>query len=94
MTPSPAPSSNKTASSDMGRNLQGEFIMASVNMGWQLAVVFLVPIVGGTLLDSHFKTSPIFTIIGFMVAIAATVLVIRRQIQLNSPKLDSKETKR
>ncbi len=44
--------------------------MAAMNMSWQLAVVVLVPIIGGFELDQKLDTLPALTIAGFFIAMA------------------------
>jgi F0F1-type ATP synthase assembly protein I len=56
----------------------------ATNMAWQLAIVVLVPVVGGALLDSHFDTEPVLTIIGLVIALVGMILVVRNTVkQLN-----------
>ena len=67
-------------------NKQGRlvFIGAVMDMTWQLAIVFLVPLIGGYKLDEHFKTSPLWFIIGCVLAIAGSFAVMHRILrQLN-----------
>jgi F0F1-type ATP synthase assembly protein I len=58
---------------------------AVLDMSWQLAVVVLVPIVGGFELDKAFTTSPLLFIIGFIVAMTGFTLIVRRQMQIFTP---------
>ncbi len=48
-----------------------QFLAATSNMGWRLALTVIIPIVGGVKLDDHFKTSPSFTLLGLMLAVVA-----------------------
>ena len=48
-----------------------QFIAATSNMGWRLAVTVIVPIVGGVKLDDYFNTTPSFTLLGLMLATVA-----------------------
>jgi F0F1-type ATP synthase assembly protein I len=57
---------------------QNLFIVMALNMSWQLAVVVIVPLVGGYKLDQHFDSSPIYTIIGLVVAVLASFGVLYR----------------
>lgn len=52
-------------------NAKRLFLSSSINMGWQLAVTVIVPLVGGIKIDQHFNTSPNFTLAGIILAIAA-----------------------
>ncbi len=63
-----------------------QFLMASSNMGWRLAVTVVVPIVGGVKLDDYFNSHPSFTLLGLMLAavagctaVWATIKEINRQ---------------
>jgi len=63
-------------------NPKAVFVNAALGMSWQLAVVVLLPIIGGYELDQHTKTSPLFTLVGFIVAgIAACLIVWKTLIQ-------------
>lgn len=57
---------------------QNLFIVMALNMSWQLAIVVIIPLVGGYKLDQHFDTSPIYTLIGLVIAFAGTALVLYR----------------
>lgn len=62
-----------------------QFMAAALNMSWQLAVVVLLPIVGGFKLDEHFHSLPLWTISGFVLAMLGMAVVVWRQLQLFSP---------
>lgn len=55
--------------------------MASLNMSWQLAIVVLVPIIGGFKLDQYLGSLPGLTIVGFLLAMAGMAVVVWRQMQ-------------
>lgn len=57
------------------------FLNMALNMTWQLAIVVIVPIVGGYKLDGHFKTAPWLTVIGFLAAAAGVVGVLIRIVR-------------
>jgi len=54
-----------------------QFISASVGMGWRLAIAVLLPIIAGVKLDQHFHTSSAYTIVAFMVATVACVVIVK-----------------
>lgn len=85
MTPSPSLGESKTVASQSGQSSRGQFMVAVMGMSWQLAVVVLVPIVGGFELDKAFATSPLLIIIGFIVAIAGFTMIVKRQLQIFTP---------
>lgn len=58
-----------------------EFLGAALNMSWQLALVVLVPILGGFQLDKVLNTLPAFTIIGFLTAMAGMAIVVWRAMK-------------
>jgi F0F1-type ATP synthase assembly protein I len=64
---------------------RAEFMAAALTMSWQLAIVVLVPIVGGFELDKKLKSAPVLTIVGFFLALAGMSLVVRRQLELFTP---------
>lgn len=69
------------------------FFLATMDMTWQLALVVLIPIVGGYELDKHFKLTPTLTIIGFVLAMIGTFAVIKRTLATynNQMTVKSKE---
>lgn len=58
-----------------------DFLLASLDMSWRLAIVVLVPIVGGFYLDKALEMLPVFTIVGFVVAMAGTAFVVWRALK-------------
>lgn len=54
------------------------FNNAAIGMSWQLAVIVIVPIVGGYKLDIIFQLSPVLTLLGLMVGLIGSIVVIRR----------------
>lgn len=77
--------SNPVAPAGDSLNPRREFLVATANMSWQLAVVVLVPIIGGFELDKILKTVPALTIVGFLLAMAGMAFVVWRQLQLYQP---------
>jgi F0F1-type ATP synthase assembly protein I len=70
--------------SERKKSDQSVFIAAVLDMSWQLAIVFLVPTIGGHELDVHLKTSPLWFIIGCILALVGCFVVLRRILgQLN-----------
>lgn len=73
-------------------NYRKEFFAAALNMSWQLAVVVLVPVIGGFELDQRLDTLPALTIAGFFIAMAGMGLVVWRQMRMFGPDVrDVKE---
>jgi F0F1-type ATP synthase assembly protein I len=91
MTPKPSLGAVSTQNKD-GRVV---FMGAVIDMTWQLAIVVLIPIVGGYKLDQHFKTTPLWLLVGCALAIAGTVAVLRRILSgLNQSFTHPGETKK
>lgn len=57
------------------------FISMGLDMSWRLSLGVVVPIVAGTELDNALHTTPLFLLTGFALAIAGTVLIIRRTVR-------------
>ncbi|MEO8105167.1 MAG: AtpZ/AtpI family protein [Candidatus Saccharibacteria bacterium] len=95
-TDSAAVSSNKPATG--GKNTQVLFNSAAIGMSWQLAVVVIAPIVGGYKLDTWAHSSPLWTLVGLVVAMGGMILVVRRTLSdfnemTKSDPTDLKENK-
>ena len=94
-----APTNSVTAPTPVGgpetKNTQVLFNSAAIGMSWQLAVVVLVPIVGGYKLDQRFHSSPLWTLVGLALAMIGMILVVRRTLsEFNEiTNVDPKEPK-
>jgi F0F1-type ATP synthase assembly protein I len=84
-TPSPAKSAAKPAAKADQSNPRGQFFAAALSMSWQLAIVVLVPIIGGFELDKALDILPVLTIAGFFIAMTGMALVVWHQLQVFSP---------
>lgn len=86
-----APTSKKPQNSAARRN----FLVFAANMGWQLAVVVLVPVIGGAELDNHGGGRHFWVFIGLAVAAVASTLVMWRAVRLANrlpvPKLTAEQ---
>jgi F0F1-type ATP synthase assembly protein I len=58
------------------------FTGAVLDMSWRLAIVVLLPAIGGFELDKKLHTAPLLTIVGLILAVAGMVVVVWRQIRL------------
>lgn len=62
-------------------NLSSSLFMSSaISMSWQLAVTVLVPLFVGVFIDEHFKTSPLWTLIGLLVGILMGIIVVWKAV--------------
>lgn len=72
----PSPPSKKKESVAKGSNPGAIFMAMVLDMSWKLLIVFLVPILLGNYLDSRFKVSYLFLLIGFCVGLILSILVV------------------
>ena len=81
-TPSPktGPASQKVTVGTPG-NPTSQFTGMALDMSWKLAIVVLVPIVGGYEIDSHVGSTPLITVIGFIIAMAGAGYVMWQTLQ-------------
>lgn len=63
-------------------NPRRNFWLAAVNMGWQLIIVVLVPVIGGAELDKHNGGKHVWVFVGLAIAFLASAAVMWRAIQL------------
>jgi len=80
---------SKTGAAPSSQQARQQFFAAALTMSWQLAVVVIVPLLIGSWLDSRFKTAPVYTFVGFIVAIVGSAFVVRAQLQKVTPPIDS-----
>lgn len=45
-----------------------QFIGATLNLSWRLALTVLIPLIGGISLDDKLNTSPMYTMLGMVLA--------------------------
>jgi len=71
--------------------MRQQFAVFALNMSWQLALVVLVPLIGGVELDKKLHTNSTYTFVGLGVALLGSVAVLWRTMQaanrLPVPKL-------
>jgi F0F1-type ATP synthase assembly protein I len=66
---------------------------ASLQMSWKLAIVVLIPLIGGVKLDQHLNTSPWLTILGVLLAIGGVYYVLNRVLAEFNQTIKPKGTK-
>jgi F0F1-type ATP synthase assembly protein I len=85
-TASPA-SQDKTQSAPSPKNTALTiFAGAVLDLTWQMAIVVLVPVIGGYELDKRLGTSPLFIIIGFILALVGTYVIMKRMLTIYSQR--------
>lgn len=75
---------------------KSKFFSATLNMGWRLALTVLIPLVAGIKIDRHFKTSPSYTLAGFMLAIAGGAIVVWssvKEVNEETTEMNTEEAK-
>ncbi len=90
-----APTSAKVGHSDAlsekSAAPRSQFLNMALNMSWQLAIVVLVPVIGGVYLGKAIGGQVAWTVVGLVVALLGTGVVLRRTLQtanqLPVPKL-------
>jgi F0F1-type ATP synthase assembly protein I len=65
------------------------FYVAALNMSWQLAIVVLIPIFVGWKVDESTNNAPVFTFIGFFIAMGGMSVVMWRALQRFSPPAEN-----
>lgn len=63
-----------------GKSNGAVLIIAALDMSWRLALVVLVPIIGGFKLDEYLGITPALTIVGFLLAMVGLFVVLKRTV--------------
>jgi F0F1-type ATP synthase assembly protein I len=80
---------------DFNGRARSQFMGATLNMGWRLAITVVVPIVGGVKLDERFKSTPSLTILGLMLAtVAGCVAVWSTVKEVNQEQAEEEEKRK
>lgn len=58
-----------------------QFLVASLNMGWQLAGAVLIPVAIGVKLDDKFDTRPSYTLAALVLAIGGASVIVWNTIK-------------
>ncbi len=53
-----------------------QFVGATLNMSWRLAITVLVPVIAGVKIDQRFDTTPSFTLLGLMIAAVGACMAV------------------
>lgn len=61
-------------------NPKSQFVGTALSMSWQLAIVVLIPVIGGYKIDQHFKTLPTFTVAGLVLSMIGTIVIIKKAL--------------
>lgn len=60
---------------------QKQFVGAAVNMGWQLGLSVIIPVIIGVKLDERFNSTPSYTLAALFLATGGVVWVISNTIK-------------
>lgn len=66
---------------DTSAAARSAFTSAAIGMSWQLAIIVLLPIIGGYKLDQANGSLPLWTIVGLLLAFVGSILVIRKALR-------------
>ncbi len=66
---------------------------ALVEMAWQVAIPFMVLVLGGNWLDGKYDTGPLFAVIGVFLGVAAVTAIVYRLVERHFPGTLKKEDK-
>lgn len=86
-------SKNNAKTPNQELNPKSQFIGSTLSMSWQLAAMVLIPVVGGYKLDQHFNTLPLWTIVGFVIAMAGSALIIKKTFDEFNQTINIKDKK-
>ena len=56
--------------------VRSRLITTTVNMGWRMAIMIVIPIIIGLKLDEHYDSKPSYVLTGFFLAIAGCAYII------------------
>jgi F0F1-type ATP synthase assembly protein I len=94
-TPSPNPGPNsQQVTVGKPENPTSVFTGMALDMSWKLAIVVLVPIIGGYEIDSRTGTTPLITILGFVLAMVGVGYVMWQTLQSANKATAPKPEKR
>lgn len=74
---------------------RSQFLSATLNMGWRLAITVVIPIVLGVKLDERFNTAPSLTLLGLFIATTAGCMAVWSTIQeINKEQAEEAKVKK
>lgn len=80
-TPSPATTAKLQNDGGKTPSSSSVFFAAVMDMSWRLAIVVLVPIIGGYELDQNIGSEPWLTVLGFVIALAGVGVVLWQMLK-------------
>ncbi len=80
--PGPTPTTTKSGSQTNSEvDLKSEFLSAAFGLSWQLALIVLIPVLGGHFIDDASHKTPLFTVIGLVIAVIGVVMVLKQTLK-------------
>jgi F0F1-type ATP synthase assembly protein I len=92
-----APQAAPTPPQDLPKRVKSPstiFVTLALDMTWRLAIVVLVPVIGGFKLDEKLETTPLLTIVGFLIAMTGMALVVWKMMQKANEATMTKKDKK
>ena len=62
------------------------YVSAAVNMGWQLAIAVLIPVIIGVKLDERFNSGSSYTLAALVLAVGGACMVVWKTLQQTAQK--------
>lgn len=76
----PGKSRDATREADDAHQQRSSFMSVAFGMSWQLAVIVLLPIIGGYKVDAAAHSTPLWTLIGLALALGGSIYVVKRSL--------------
>lgn len=71
-----------------------QFMSSAINMGWQLALTVIVPVIIGVKLDDHFNSTPSYTLASLVIAVSFASGVVWNTLKQVAKMQAEKEKKK
>lgn len=71
-----------------------DFVSGAMNMGWQLALTVILPVVIGVQLDERFNTAPSYTLAALILAAGGACVVIWNTLKQTAVKQSNRKQKK
>jgi hypothetical protein len=68
------------------------FVSMALTMSWQLALVVLIPIIGGHFLDQQYKLTPTLTLAGLGLAVIAVFAILLKTVAVANTYITDHES--
>lgn len=72
---------------DSALNAKRLFVVSTINMGWQLAGMVIIPVFIGVKLDQRYDSSPSYTLAALVLAVFGSIIVVKNNINAVNKEL-------